>query len=77
LESKIAGSACWYPASTAERGAQNDRQIARFLDIEAAGNRSPAAGDSFLNHWRGINPVIENDCQTPANIGAGNLFKQA
>ena len=33
-------------------GAQNDRQIPRFFDIEAAGNGCPTAADPFLNYRR-------------------------
>ena len=56
-------------------GAQNDRQIARFLDVEAAGDRGPAAADAFLDHRRRVDIVVEHDRHAALHVGRSDLFE--
>ena len=56
--------------------AQDDREIARFFDIEVTSDRCPAAADPFLNHRGGINPVIEHDGEAAFHVGGGDLFEE-
>ncbi len=51
-------------------------KIARFFDVEIAGDRCPAAADPLLNHRGGIDAVVEHDGEAALDVGRGDLFEE-
>src|SRR5581483_6911565 len=63
-------------SSRISAGAEHDRKIARFFDIEIAGDRSVAAADPLLDDRRGVNAIVEDDRQAAFDVGRGDLLEQ-
>src|SRR5437762_11357357 len=55
--------------------AQDNRQITRLLDSEAAGDGSPPAADPFLNHRRRVDSIVEHDTPPTLHVSRRDPFE--